>query len=746
MPQQIKSFACSNPQLGQYDRRFRYAQLVGIWWTERKSEETSGPVAYGQPHNTNNTNNYPDMLVRIVTRGALTTSKSRLHGSAVSCFAGQSATFSSPAVIMTTQHDTAAATAATTTSADTTTAPAMLVPEVKRLRSLFRTRDSKEALKAGAQTYLNFMSLSSQHGWRQAYDQQARKEQLAKREGEFREAWLEGSGTGFNTVSTIGHFAQENEYATNRDASFLRTAALRYMYFTELRGVRSDTAEAWVPPRDVQVMWHAELLRPSKAWRLSKRELPVAKTWMHAEQHRHLRSGRLFEQCTVKAKRRPNDGFSFNFCTLYAPGAYLSATLLPYLCDLTTTAHPFWWLTSASMLAVNFVRNVVPWRVDEPAVKATAAIKAFDSDESGAVTKSERRDALEKWSAAQRKTAETWERLTQTRYSPHSPHSPHSPRDAKRLLRESTWDKLTDPKLVQRYLHSSVPTSVGKGGASEEEAKRRRHLLKRVDELVEAAQSQSSLVHRMLALGPAVLTADYLDRAVDRYCEFLALAAENPNQMLVPTLDIDLIWHVHMLSANDYEEDCHALLGRLLNHDAELSEAEIAGAFAKTQELYAATHGADYVLNKRAATDSGSCDSCGSCGFGGELLLHHALAHSVKSKAAPPPPIAEKEPTSLTAEVEESATEAPESFSGSDGESNAWYDDSGESAYVFDPTVSSISDSSFSSSSGSSASHSFSSGSGSSFGTSNGDGGGGDGGWWGGGGGWCGGSGCGGGD
>ena len=42
------------------------------------------------------------------------------------------------------------------------------------------------------------------------------------------------------------------------------------------------------------------------------------------------------------------------------------------------------------------------------------------------------------------------------------------------------------------------------------------------------------------------------------------LAKAHPGQTLVPTLDVDLIWHVHMLSPLDYREDCHALLGREL--------------------------------------------------------------------------------------------------------------------------------------------------------------------------------------
>ena len=35
----------------------------------------------------------------------------------------------------------------------------------------------------------------------------------------------------------------------------------------------------------------------------------------------------------------------------------------------------------------------------------------------------------------------------------------------------------------------------------------------------------------------------------------------------MPTLDVDLIWHVHMLSPNDYRDDTLELCGRVLPHE-----------------------------------------------------------------------------------------------------------------------------------------------------------------------------------
>ena len=79
--------------------------------------------------------------------------------------------------------------------------------------------------------------------------------------------------------------------------------------------------------------------------------------------------------------------------------------------------------------------------------------------------------------------------------------------------------------------------------------------------LADAVASQASFVGRILALGPRIITDEWIDRAISRYADFLQLARDHPREVLVPTLDIDLIWHAHMLSPLDYRDDCHALLG-----------------------------------------------------------------------------------------------------------------------------------------------------------------------------------------
>ena len=127
------------------------------------------------------------------------------------------------------------------------------------------------------------------------------------------------------------------------------------------------------------------------------------------------------------------------------------------------------------------------------------------------------------------------------------------------------------------------------------------------------------------ALSAPLAIVRRIDRAVDRYAQFLQLAKEHPGTTLVPTLDVDLIWHVHMLSPRDYRDDCEQMLGRLLTHDDQKSDEELAGAFKETSGKWAETHATPYVWRANHV-DHRHYAFCGSCGWG-EELFHSNLGH-----------------------------------------------------------------------------------------------------------------------
>jgi hypothetical protein len=60
----------------------------------------------------------------------------------------------------------------------------------------------------------------------------------------------------------------------------------------------------------------------------------------------------------------------------------------------------------------------------------------------------------------------------------------------------------------------------------------------------------------------------YLRAAEQRYKGFLQLFRMTDSKFfLVPTYDIDLIWHAHQLNPIAYSDDMTRILGKVLNHD-----------------------------------------------------------------------------------------------------------------------------------------------------------------------------------
>ena len=55
--------------------------------------------------------------------------------------------------------------------------------------------------------------------------------------------------------------------------------------------------------------------------------------------------------------------------------------------------------------------------------------------------------------------------------------------------------------------------------------------------------------------------------AVKKYKQFLNLKVKFPKMSFVPTDDIDMIWHAHILDTEQYAKDCNHLFGEFLHHE-----------------------------------------------------------------------------------------------------------------------------------------------------------------------------------
>lgn len=96
----------------------------------------------------------------------------------------------------------------------------------------------------------------------------------------------------------------------------------------------------------------------------------------------------------------------------------------------------------------------------------------------------------------------------------------------------------------------------------------------RVQPLVQNVIRQGSFVDKMHAhlwlRSPAVECT--LMRAVDRYDKFTQLFRDYPRYTLVPTLDMDLVWHTHQLSHAMYRRGITAITGRFIGHDDKIGK------------------------------------------------------------------------------------------------------------------------------------------------------------------------------
>lgn len=100
------------------------------------------------------------------------------------------------------------------------------------------------------------------------------------------------------------------------------------------------------------------------------------------------------------------------------------------------------------------------------------------------------------------------------------------------------------------------------------------------------------------------------EQACQRYLNFLCLLWLYPDRLLIPTQEIDQVWHNHILSTRQYRQDCQTLFGCYLDHHPELNLEEnpdpsLLAAFQQTKALFERHFGAgsfsDSVTNGPSA-------------------------------------------------------------------------------------------------------------------------------------------------
>lgn len=120
-------------------------------------------------------------------------------------------------------------------------------------------------------------------------------------------------------------------------------------------------------------------------------------------------------------------------------------------------------------------------------------------------------------------------------------------------------------------------------------------------DLMGSAQRQSTFLWHVS--GERFADEDFLVQGVDNYKKFLQLRpqAARLHMTLVPTYQIDLIWHTHMLySTTMYNMDCIRIMNSTMSHDDSHSDRSEGGhlhqAYNATSDLWTREYGTDYAV------------------------------------------------------------------------------------------------------------------------------------------------------
>lgn len=87
-----------------------------------------------------------------------------------------------------------------------------------------------------------------------------------------------------------------------------------------------------------------------------------------------------------------------------------------------------------------------------------------------------------------------------------------------------------------------------------------------------AAASRQMAFHYQTAVLPHFRSTQFLESAIIRYKKFLWLKTQLPDEIIVPTYDIDAVWHTHMSHPRNYGTVCRKLFGRIFTHDDTMND------------------------------------------------------------------------------------------------------------------------------------------------------------------------------
>jgi hypothetical protein len=85
-----------------------------------------------------------------------------------------------------------------------------------------------------------------------------------------------------------------------------------------------------------------------------------------------------------------------------------------------------------------------------------------------------------------------------------------------------------------------------------------------------------------------------MEKAIKKYERFFDIASTHPNQVVTPTLDVDLAWHTHQLSPQSYFRYAVGKTGVFTDHNDKIDEDKLAISFDWMSKVYQKKYGETY--------------------------------------------------------------------------------------------------------------------------------------------------------
>jgi len=88
------------------------------------------------------------------------------------------------------------------------------------------------------------------------------------------------------------------------------------------------------------------------------------------------------------------------------------------------------------------------------------------------------------------------------------------------------------------------------------------------------------------------------------YIKFLKLKYLEPKLTIVPTYDLDLLWHTHMSVPQVYTQDCQRLCNMVVNHDDSIADSKLRVSFQECKIKWKQYYNEEYIERYAAQSNN----------------------------------------------------------------------------------------------------------------------------------------------